>query len=37
LLAWAAGAGRSLHDIDLEPDRPGGMIRRVINFLRERV
>ena len=37
LLAWASGAGRSLADIDLDADRPGGMIRRIVNFLRERV
>jgi cell division protein FtsA len=37
LLAWAAGTGRSLADIDLDADRPGGMIRRIVNFLRERV
>ena len=37
LLAWAAGAGRSLADIDLDADRPGGMIRRIVNFLRDRV
>jgi cell division protein FtsA len=37
LLAWASGAGRSLADIDLDADRPGGLIRRVVNFLRDRV
>jgi cell division protein FtsA len=37
LLAWASGAGRNLPDIDLDADRPGGMIRRIVNFLRERV
>jgi cell division protein FtsA len=37
LLAWASGAGRTLPDIDLDADRPGGMIRRIVNFLRERV
>jgi cell division protein FtsA len=36
LLAWAAGAGRQLVDIDLEPEG-GGLIRRLVNFLRERV
>jgi cell division protein FtsA len=37
LLAWAAGAGRQLPDIDLDADRGGGLIRRIVNFLRERV
>ncbi len=37
LLAWAAGQGRSLHDIDLDIDQPSGMLRRVVQFLRDRV
>jgi cell division protein FtsA len=37
LLAWASGTGRSLADIDLDADQPGGLIRRIVNFLRERV
>ncbi len=37
LLAWAAGDGRSLHDIDLDFDRPTGLLRRLVNFLKERV
>jgi cell division protein FtsA len=37
LLAWAAGTGRSPHDIDLDVDRAGGPIRRLMNFLRDRV
>ena len=37
LLAWAAGDGRAMHDIDLEAERPAGFIRRVVNFLKERV
>jgi cell division protein FtsA len=37
LLAWAAGAGRTLHDIDLNEPRPSGLIRRLVEFLRERV
>ena len=37
LLAWAAGTGRQLPDIDLDADRGGGLIRRVVNFLRDRV
>jgi cell division protein FtsA len=37
LLAWAAGAGRSLPDFDLDADPPRGLIRRIVNFLRDRV
>jgi cell division protein FtsA len=37
LLAWAAGEGRTLHDIDLATERPGGILRRIVDFLRERV
>jgi cell division protein FtsA len=37
LLAWASGEGRTLHDIDLDAERPRGMVRRLVNFLRERV
>ena len=37
LLAWAAGAGRTLHDIDFNEPRPPGLIRRLVEFLRERV
>jgi cell division protein FtsA len=37
LLSWAAGAGRTLHDIELEPGRPAGLFRRFVNFLRDRV
>lgn len=37
LLAWAAGEGRTMHDIDLEAERPSGFFRRVVNFLKERV
>jgi cell division protein FtsA len=37
LLAWAAGEGRALHDIDLATERPGGIVRRIVDFLRERV
>ncbi len=36
LLAWAAGEGRALVDIDLDAERPNGLLRRVVNFLRER-
>jgi cell division protein FtsA len=37
LLAWAAGEGRALADIDIDTERPGGWVRRIVNFLRERV
>ena len=37
LLFWAAGEGRALHDIDLASDRPAGPLRRVIDFLRDRL
>ena len=37
LLAWAAGQGRSMRDIDLDPERPSGLIRRIVNFLKDRV
>ncbi len=37
LLAWAAGAGHALHDLDLTEPRPTGLLRRMIDFLRERV
>jgi cell division protein FtsA len=37
LLAWAGGNGRYLADIDIDADRPRGVFRRVVNFLRERV
>ncbi len=37
LLAWAAGQGRTMHDIDLDPERPAGLIRRIVSFLKERV
>jgi cell division protein FtsA len=37
LLAWTAGEGRTMRDVDLEVDRPTGLIRRIVNFLRERV
>jgi cell division protein FtsA len=37
LLEWAAGEGRRLNDIDLEPERPGGWVRRLVTFLRDRI
>jgi cell division protein FtsA len=36
LLAWAAGAGRTLEDIDLLANTPTGPVRRFIRYLRER-
>ena len=36
-LAWAAGEGRTMHDVDLDVERPTGFIRRIVNFLKERV
>ena len=37
LLAWSAGEGRTLPDIDIDTDQPRGLIARVVNFVRERV
>jgi cell division protein FtsA len=37
LLAWAAGEGRAMQDIDLETRRPSGPLRRFISFLKERI
>ena len=37
LLAWAAGEGRTLPDIDIDTDQPRGLIARIVNFFRERV
>lgn len=37
LLAWAAGIGHRRHGFDLSEPRPSGVIRRVVDFLRERV
>ena len=37
LLNWAAGEGRGVLDIDIENERGGGLLRRMVNFLRERV
>jgi cell division protein FtsA len=37
LLAWAGGEGRTLPDIDQEPERPRGLLHRLVNFLRDRV
>ena len=37
LLAWAAGEGRGLYDLDLDTEPSGGWLRRVVRFLRDRV
>jgi cell division protein FtsA len=37
LLQWASGEGRTMQDVDLEEERPAGMLRRLVNFLKERV
>ncbi|MGI4954326.1 MAG: cell division protein FtsA [Janthinobacterium lividum] len=37
LLAWASGIGRSLPDIDTGEEPGGGMVRRIIEFLRDRI
>ena len=37
LLAWAAGGGRQLSDIDMTEQGPESLLRRVVNFLRDRV
>jgi cell division protein FtsA len=37
MLLWAAGEGRALQDIDLDSSRPNGILRRIIDFLRDRL
>ncbi len=37
LLSWAAGAGRGFQDLDLEEERPAGLLRRIVDFLRDRI
>jgi cell division protein FtsA len=37
LLAWAAGDGRTFHDMNLGGEPPAGFFRRLVNFLKERV
>lgn len=37
LLHWASGQGRTMQDINFEDSRPDGLIRRFVNFLRERI
>ncbi len=37
LLSWAAGDGRAFRDIDLDGQPPVGLLRRLVNFLKDRV
>ncbi|HXT80058.1 MAG TPA: cell division protein FtsA [Acetobacteraceae bacterium] len=37
LLSWAAGNGRTFQDVDLEDEQPTGFLRRLVNFLKDRV
>jgi cell division protein FtsA len=37
LLHWATGAGRSLADINLDDEAAPGLMRRIVNFLKDRV
>ncbi len=37
LLIWASGLGRSLADVDLGNEHPAGWLRRLANFLRDRI
>ncbi len=37
LLSWASGEGRGFQDVDMGEDRPAGLLRRIVNFLKERV
>ena len=37
LLLWASGQGRRLPDLDTGEDGPPGLLRRIANFIRERV
>ena len=37
LLGWTAGEGRTLHDLDLDTDTPRSLLRRVADFLRNRL
>lgn len=37
LLHWASGEGRTMHDMDLEEERPAGLLRRLVNFLKDHV
>jgi len=37
LLAWAAGGGRRMPEIDLDPPARGGLLRRTFSFIKERL
>jgi cell division protein FtsA len=37
LLAWSAGSGRPPHELDPDDERAPGILRRIVNFLRDRV
>ena len=37
LLLWASGEGRTMQDVDLDEERPAGVLRRLVNFLKEHV
>jgi cell division protein FtsA len=37
LFAWASGDGRTMGDIDFAAQRPPGLLRRFVDFLKERV
>ncbi|MGE0223964.1 MAG: cell division protein FtsA [Acetobacteraceae bacterium] len=37
LLSWSAGNGRTFHDVDMDVERPAGLFRKLVNFLKERV
>ena len=37
MLHWAAGEGRTMHDVDLEVVQSTGLFRRFVNFIKERV
>ena len=37
LLGWAAGEGRAFHDLDPDQDTPRGLLRRVLEFLKQRL
>lgn len=36
LLAFATGDGQTMHDIDFSPDRPSGLIGKIVGFFKER-
>ncbi|MDE2006591.1 MAG: cell division protein FtsA [Rhodospirillales bacterium] len=37
LLGWALGQGRKMPEITLDPPPPGGLLRRVLGFIKERL